>query len=117
MTWNPRNLLVEVIEPASVEPPPDVVVVAAQKFSARTSDYRVPETEEVTVFGGVLPATFILAPASGSFRKHTIINAGTATLTIAAATNEYILGRPSQRLRPHESVSLVDRDTTLWSAV
>ena len=80
----------------------------------QSADYRVPVDEEVTVFRGDLPATFLLEPATGSKRTHSIVRSGAGALVIDAGDISLIGTARTYAVDQWCSLALLDYQEGLW---
>lgn len=92
-------------------------LIPPPKTSQQQADYVIPEDEEYTVFSGKIQATFTLGRATGSWRRHSLTNAGEAPLIIMAGQNDKVLGRQFQKIRPGDSVTVLDHREAYWSVI
>jgi hypothetical protein len=92
-------------------------LIPPPKTSRQQHDYVIPEDEEYTVFYGKTLATFTLGRSRGSWRRHSLTNAGEAPLIIMAGQNDKVLGRQFQKVRPGESMTVLDQAEAYWSVI
>lgn len=91
---------------------PDIVPLPPS--STQMSDYRIPEDERVTIYSGEFAATLKLAPATGSKRTHTIINASAVSITVDAGDNTTISGSQTYTVSPQCSIAVLDYFEAHW---